>query len=306
VRIKKFTCNSCGAPKVNEYTSPYIVCDYCGSFTDIDFAIGMDYWNSAPAVTLEYQFNKIAFAGKLQTALQNKDRSEYITLQREYWDYYYRTYPAYLPPSIDTGEKYKLYLDVCAESSTEYAFDDSIKEKGSMLNSLQQSLSYNQTPEGTKVVSDSFFKMAEFYISFTKDSFKKFYSDPDYQIMNELLPEKVHLKMKLSMFVQVWLPYLTREDEDKFLIDEGFSLQYTELEKPEGVTGNCEHCKAEIYIPEGSYKVFCESCHRTSKILRTFNCSSCGAQNSVPDNPSKPIDCEYCGVENRLIKAFFG
>ncbi|HMS34360.1 MAG TPA: hypothetical protein PKC91_09750 [Ignavibacteria bacterium] len=306
MRIKKFTCISCGAPKVNEYNSPYIVCDYCGSFTDIDFALGMDYWNSAPAVTLEYQFNKIAFAGKLQTALQNRDRSQYIKLQRFYWDYYYRTYPAYLPPSIDTGDKYKLYLDVCANSSSEYAFDDSNKEKERMLNSLQQSLKYYQTPEGTKVTSDSFFKMAEFYISFTKDSFKKFYGDPDYQIMNELLPAQIHLKMKLSMFVQVWLPYLTSEDADKFLSDAGLSLQYTELEKTVGRTGNCEHCKAEIYIPEGSYKVYCETCHRTSKILKTFNCSSCGAQNSVPDNPSKPIDCEYCGVENRLIQAFFG
>lgn len=129
----------------------------------------MDYWNSAPAVTLEYQFNKIAFAGKLQTALQNRDRSQYIKLQREYWDYCYRTYTAYLPPSIDTGDKYKLYIDVCADSSTEYAFDDNINEKGSMLNSLQQSLEYYQTAEGAKVVSDSFFKMADYYVSFTRD-----------------------------------------------------------------------------------------------------------------------------------------
>lgn len=306
MRIKKFTCISCGAPKVNEYRSPYIVCDYCGSFTDIDFALGMDFWNSVPAVTLNYQFNKIAFADRLHSAIQNMDRKEYSKLQRDYWDYYYRTYPAYLPPSIDTAEKYKLYLDVCADSSTDYAFDASVSEKVNTLNSLQQSMSYHQTPEGVKANSDTFFRMADYYINFLKESFKSFYGNPEFEIMNELLPEQVHLKMKLSMFVQVWLPYLTEADAERFLRSSGFSLQYTVLEKPAGRKGNCGNCNEEIYIPEGSYKVYCESCHRTTKILKTFLCSSCGAQNSVPDNPSKPVDCEYCGVENRLIKAFFG
>ena len=306
MRIKKFTCINCGAPKVNEYRSPYIMCDYCGSFTDIDFETGMNFWNSAPAVTLDYQFNKALFAVNLQNALNKKDRQEYSRLQREYWDYYYRTYPAYLPPSIDTGEKYKMYLDICADSSTDYAFDISIQEKVKELNKLQQSMTYYQTPEGAKAGSDSFFKMADFYTQFTKDSFRSFYGNPEYEIMKELLPEQVHLKMKLSMFVQVWLPYLNEIDADKFLRESGFSLQYTELEKPAGRSGNCEHCNAVLYIPEGSFKIYCESCHRPSKILRTFLCSSCGAKNSVPDDPSKPVDCEYCGVENRLIKAFFG
>ena len=306
MRIKKFTCINCGAPKVNEYRSPYIVCDYCGSFTDIDFAMGMDFWNASPAKTLDYSFNKIAFAGQLQNAFQSNDRTEYSRLQREYWDYYYRTYPAYLPPSIDTGEKYKVYLDVCASSSTNYAFDPSWKEKEKELNQLQQSLSYYQSPSGTKVNSGSFFKMADYYIGFTKESFKDFYNNPDYEIMNELLPSSVHLKMKVSMFVQVWLPYLTDEDVNKFLKQTGFSMQYMELEKPKGKKGSCEHCKMEMYIPEGSYKVYCESCHKTTKVERTFLCSSCGAQNIVPDNPSKPVDCEFCGVENRLIKRFFG
>ncbi|MDQ3194153.1 MAG: hypothetical protein M3P82_04045 [Bacteroidota bacterium] len=306
MRIKKFTCINCGAPKVNEYRSPYIVCDYCGSFTDIDFAMGMDFWNASPGKTLDYQFNKIAFASELRHSLQQNDMKEYSRLQRQYWDFYYRTYPAYLPPSIDTGEKYKIYLDICASSGTNYAFDISWKVKEKELNTLQQSLSYYQSASGVKVTTESFFKMAEYYIGFTKDSFKDFYNNPAYEIMNELLPPEVHLKMKLSMFVQVWLPYLTDEDVKKFLGKTGFSLQYMELEKPEGTAGYCEHCKSEIYIPEGSYKVYCESCHRVSHVKKTFICSSCGAQNSVPDNPSKPIDCEFCGVENRLITRFFG
>jgi hypothetical protein len=246
------------------------------------------------------------YMNRMQYALQKGDRQEYWRLQRGYWDYYYRTYPAYLPPSIDDGYKYRDYLDVCAESSTESGFEPKWGEMARQQQQLQQSLIYNNTGAGTKVQSEGFFKLADFFIGMTKEGFKVFYDNPKYAIMNELLPQTVHLKMKLSMFVQAWLPYLTEEDSDRFLKMTGFSTQYVEIERPSGKNGECEHCKAEIYIPEGSYKVFCEACHKSTKVQATFKCMSCGADNKVPDYPAKPIDCEFCGVENRLIQRLFG
>ncbi len=306
MRIKKFTCINCGAPKVNEYKSPYIMCDYCGSFTDIDFTLGMAFWNQSTLKNIGYAFNKMDYMNRIQAAQQKGDKKEYWRLQRGYWDYYYRTYPAYLPPSIDDGYKYRDYLDVCAESSTDSGFNPIWSQYAAQQQQLQQQLTYYQGPAGTKVHSEGFFKLADFFIGMTKEGFKVFYDNPKYQVMHELLPESVHLKMKLSMFVQAWLPYLTDEDSEKFLKMTGFSTQYVEIERPSGRNGECEHCKAEIYIPEGSYKVHCESCHKTTKVQSTFKCMSCGADNNVPDNPSKPIDCAYCGVENRLISALFG
>ena len=40
MRLKKFVCYRCGAPKINSYTKPYIVCDFCGTLMDLDWAIG--------------------------------------------------------------------------------------------------------------------------------------------------------------------------------------------------------------------------------------------------------------------------
>jgi hypothetical protein len=51
MKIKKFSCYQCGAPKINPYLSPYIICDFCGSFTDIDFAVGLEAWNKDPKRT---------------------------------------------------------------------------------------------------------------------------------------------------------------------------------------------------------------------------------------------------------------
>jgi DNA-directed RNA polymerase subunit RPC12/RpoP len=199
-----------------------------------------------------------------------------------------------------------MYLKVCADSSLNAATDQSIADKQAELQNIQRYLQYKDVG-GKKIVDPLvFLQMADYFIGFTKESFKNFYNDPNYSIMEELLPSTVHLKMKMSTFVQVWLPYLTEENQTKLLKMTGFSLEYVEIEQPPGHTGECAHCKAEIYIPSGSFKVYCEACHKTTKVQSQFKCSSCGAENPVPDNPSKPIECAYCGVENRLIKALFG
>jgi len=306
MRIKKFTCINCGAPKVNEYKSPYIVCDYCGSFTDIDYTLGLDFWKEDPVKTEIYKAKKIELAHRMAYAVNTGNKSEHNKLQNYFWDFYYKTYPEYLPPSIDNEEKYNIYIKVCADSSTNYAFDKSWEQKSLKLNELQNYLTYYKIGDESKVNTEGFFHMAGYYIKFTKDGMKDFYDNPEYSIMHELLPLQVHLKMKLSMFVQVWLPYLTDTDADVFLKMTGFKLQYVDMEKPSGKKGQCSHCKNEIFIPEGSFKVYCENCHKKNIVQTFFTCSSCGAENNVPDNLSKPIECAFCGTENRLIKALFG
>ena len=81
MRIKKFTCINCGAPKVNKYKLPYIVCDFCGSFTDIDYTVGFDVWNEDPVKTEKYKSSKIQFVTKAQNALQRNAKEEYYKLQ---------------------------------------------------------------------------------------------------------------------------------------------------------------------------------------------------------------------------------
>jgi len=306
MRIKKFICLNCGAPKINEYKSPYVVCDYCGSFTDIDYTLGLDFWKESPEKTQTYQLKKIELYNRMQYAIQKKDTNEYRGLQYEFWDYYYRTFPEYLPPSIDSDGKYKLYLDICSDSSTKYAFDPKWGNKGAELNQLQQKLTYYRIGSESKVNSTGFFEMARFYIDYTKEGMRDFYESKENEIMYELLPPDIHLKMKLSMFVQIWLPYLTEEDADRFLKMTGFKLQYMDIEKPAGKKDRCVYCKSDIFVPEGSYKVYCENCHKKNVVQAFFICSSCGAESEVPDNPAKPINCGFCGTENRLIKPLFG
>ncbi|MBE2254930.1 MAG: hypothetical protein IAE65_01930 [Ignavibacteria bacterium] len=306
MRIKKFVCYNCGAPKINEYKSPYVVCDYCGSLMDIDFTIGMDVWNISPERTLKYQKGKYNFETNLADLLNKNKKDEYYKMQFDYWNFYYKIFPEYLPPSVKKGEKYKIYLDIAAESSTDFAFNKKWNNENLKLAEFQSKLQYNFISGKSVVTGDTFFPMADFYINYLKDSMKDFYNDSKYSGLNEFLPLNIHLKMKLSSFVQIWIPYLSDDDADKFLSLSGFKQQYMEIEKPEGKNQNCHYCKNLLFIPEGSFIVYCESCMELNSVNSDFKCSSCGGSNPVPENPAKPVDCSFCGTENKLITPLFG
>lgn len=306
MRIKKFTCYNCGAPKINEYTSPYIVCDFCGSFTDIDYTLGFQNWQSDFERKQKYETEKIVIENTLSNLVSQKRESVYKKLQLHYWDLYYKAFPEYLPPTIDTEEKYKTLLEIAASSSTRDAFDPQSQHLSAESISMQSKLKYYYKDNRAYVEPESFFKLAEFYMNVLRSSFKDFYNNPEYSLMNDFLPEDVHLKMKISSFVQIWLPYLEEEHANRFLKMTGFNQQYVELTKPPGENINCPHCSTQLYIPQGSYKLYCESCHKIVQVRNSFKCMSCGADNHVPENPGKPVNCEYCETENRLIEPLFG
>lgn len=282
------------------------MCDFCGAFTDIDFAVGMETWNESAPTTLNYQFQKMALMSRAQSALAAGDQRSYYNIQKEFWDFYYRSFPAYLPPSIDTEKKYAIYLEICAVSSTESAFDPKWQQYGLQQQALQSSIRYTSSPDGTKAESSSFFRLAEFFAGITKEGMNAFYRDPKFNIMHELLPEPVHFKMKTSMFAQAWLPYLTPSDADRLLRLLGFSNEYVEIERPAGAFVNCGMCTDQLFAPEGSYKVFCEKCRKSTNVRSKFFCMSCGSPNEIPENPAKPVDCASCGIANRLVQPQFG
>lgn len=266
----------------------------------------MDTWNRSPVDTVGYQFRKMQLLGQAEVARARGDRKEYFTRQWEYWNDYYQTFPAYLPPTIDTDLKYRLYLEVCAQSSTESAFDPKWQQYFTRQQELQTAVQYRTDGLERKAESAGFFALAEFFTQMMKEGMRTFYENPRYSVMHELLPESVHMKMKMSMFVQAWIPYLTWQDVDRLLKMLAFSNEYVEMSPPPGNAVECTSCRNQIFAPEGSFRVYCENCRRTTAVKNTFHCTSCGAPNQVPENPAKPIPCSSCGISNRLINPLLG
>lgn len=282
------------------------MCDFCGSLTDIDFEVGMEKWNESSFNQIWYTVRKAMYMQQFQAALSSGNKDAYYLAQREYWDFYYRSFPAYLPPTVDSSAEYQLYLNVCAESSTMTAFDPKWTGYGRHQQQLQAKIKYAILNGERKVEEREFFDLVDFFVEISKEGMREFYENPRYEIMSELLPESVHLKMRTSMFVQAWLPYLTDQTVTRLLDKLDLSNEYVEMEQPPGEHLPCTNCRSQLFAPEGSYRVYCENCRRTSPVRTVFYCSSCGGQNAVPEDPAKPIACERCGVANRLIRPHFG
>lgn len=305
MKIKRFTCIRCGAPKVNSYTLPYIVCDFCGTFTDMDASIGMDVWNRDEDITKYYQKRKVEYEKQLHYALNKKKRDEYLAVQHKYWDVYYKLFPEYLPPTVHESGKYDAFLAICAESSTEMAFDPKWKSLADRQLELQQQIQYTYRGEDVKAEPEGFFALVNFYVDYVRQSFHWFYNHPTYGSMEDWLPADVNMKMKLSFFVQAWMPYLYPSDQEKLLDMLHFNNEYVDAPQFKTTKQSCQHCPAEITVPEGSFKVFCESCRKLNIIQKTFHCVSCGAEQAVPQHPDQPVNCLQCGTENRLIRPLF-
>src|SRR3546814_512041 len=141
------------------------MCDFCVAFTDIDFAVGMETWNESAPTPLNYLFQKMTLTSRAQMVLAAADQGVYYNIKKEDWDFYYRSFPAYLPPSIDTDKKYAIYLEICSVSSTESEFDPKWQQYGAKQQQLQASIQYVPTAAGMKAESTSFFRLAEFFIA---------------------------------------------------------------------------------------------------------------------------------------------
>jgi hypothetical protein len=124
--------------------------------------------------------------------------------------------------------------------------------------------------------------------------------------MEKLLPYEAHLKMRLSNLVQGWMPYLTDNDAHQLLKLTGFAHEYIDAPEAKGQPINCQYCTKEIFAAENAWKVYCENCHRINSIIKTFCCSGCGIENTIPSFPTGALSCTACGTENRVMVPLFG
>ncbi len=306
MKIKKFSCHRCGAPKVNAYKNPYVVCDYCGEMIDVDYAAGLEVWNHSEEHTNKYLQMKQKFETNSARYAKQKNKEAYRKEQYDYWDFYYTHYPEYLPPSIPKGEKYKLFITAAADMMADSVFSNPSTEKNDQYTKAYGNLEYYQKNGKTLVKYESFIKMMDVYLELQSDGFRIVYDNPKYQIMHEVLPEEFQLKMKLSQIAQVWIPYLDDQHADAFLTKHKLKHEYVEIEEPQRINVVCEDCKKDLSIPTGALRCICEHCRHENILRKTTHCINCGNENTLPDNWSMMMDCVTCGTELRVVQPLFG
>ncbi len=304
MRIKKFSCYHCGAPKVTPYKNPYIVCDYCGYMIDVDYAAGLEVWNHSEEHTNQYLERKAIFQAKTELFLAGKNKEMYWKETYDFWDFYYKHYPEYLPPSVPKGEKYNLYIQSAADMAAD-TMDFTSTEKADAYNAAYAAISYYQKDDKNFVEYSSFLKMIEAFLEFQSQGFRIVYDNPKYEIMDEVMPEQFQLKMKLSQIAQVWIPYLEDYNADAFLNQYKLKQEYVEMEEPMRHEVVCEDCKKELSVPVGALVCICEHCRHQNILKKVAHCHNCGVENELPKNWDNMITCNSCGTQLRVVQPLF-
>lgn len=304
MRVKKFDCHQCGAPKVSPYKNPYVVCDYCGHMIDVDYAAGLEVWQHSPEHTAKYVQRKAQFENRTKKYLEEKNRDAYWKETYDFWDFYYTHYPEYLPPTIAKGEKYQLFLQSAADMAAD-TMDFSSTEKADAYNEALRNLVYYQRNGQSFVALDTFLKMIAAFLDFQAQGFRIVYDNPKYQIMHEVMPEQFQLKMKLSQIAQVWVPYLEEKDADAFLELYKLKQEYVEMAEPMRQDVVCEDCKKEMSVPQGALVCICEHCRHENALKKVVNCHDCGYENELPKDWKKMMKCESCGTQLRVVQPLF-
>jgi hypothetical protein len=304
MRVKKFTCHHCGAPKVKPYENPYVVCDYCAHMVDIDYAAGLKVWNHSEEHTAKYTQMKMKFETDIAKYLEQKNKEAYWKAYYNYWDFYYKHYPEYLPPTVPKGEKYELFLKAAADMAANTMHFPN-REKSDAYNKAYTELAYYQKDGQNFVEYTSFIKMIHAYLDLQEQGLRIVYDDDQYKIMHELIPEKFQLKMKLSQIAQVWIPYLEKKDGDKFLRQFNLKEEYVEITEPLTEIISCDDCKQEIQIVKGAIICICEHCRHENILKKTTNCHSCGFENELPEDWNNMINCKSCETQLRVVIPLF-
>jgi hypothetical protein len=304
--VKKFICKRCGAPKINAYHSPYIVCDFCSSLVDVDYTSGYKVWTNNKQTAAEYEKVKHKIEAQLNQFLKDKNPEAYESTQSTYWDYYYKAFPQYLPPTVNTPEIYTKYIEAAARMSTDYAFNPEFKSRESAYQAAYSNLKYYSKDGRSYVTWESFEPMIKHYIQLIHDSFRACYDDPQFDIMHLVLPEDIHLKLKISQLAQIWIPYLEEEKAAQFLELVSLKYEYTDYASLKGETKTCSNCSHEQFVPDNALNFTCEQCNRLTPLKHSVSCSSCGNETALTPDWQETINCSSCGTSNRVIVPLFG
>jgi DNA-directed RNA polymerase subunit RPC12/RpoP len=304
MKIKKFTCYCCGAPKVEQYKNPYIMCDFCGSLMDFDYSKSLDLWKHDAAV--QYGTKSKRYLANSKKFLEQRDRKNYFKEQYELWDNYYTSFPLYLPPTVSGEKDYPDFINALAEMATVHAFNPPPADKLDAYTKAYTAIKYEKKDGKKVVIYSTLMEMMDAMKEYTAEYYQEIYSNPIYEAYQEMMPEPVNMKIQLSQMVQQWMPQLDTKDAARFLKELGLSQEFLEIGIIAKTSVECTKCKKAFEAPQGAIRCSCPHCNHKNIIQKVLSCASCGAENEIPRHLKKVIDCHSCGTELRVVQPLFG
>lgn len=306
LKVKKFVCHKCGAPKVNPYRGVYVVCDYCNTIVDIDYASTVEINAAAPERMAAWNDFYIRYLAENPVFVTNGDKKAHRQLHYEYCKEYFTAFPDSLPPNVPNGEVFEQYCQASADFMSEHAFNPEMQKAKEKYETLYALIEYYEVDGQHKANYQQFANMLDAYMEMLDLEVKILYSNPEYDLFNEYYPEEFNRKQRVSQIAQMWIPYLEEPHATAFLNKYHLSHEYITINQPETTSISCSSCKKELTVPKGAVKCLCTHCRHENTLRTTTNCQNCGVENQIPEKWEMKIDCNSCGTELRIVQPLFG
>jgi hypothetical protein len=303
MKVKKFVCKQCGAPKINPYTGIFVVCDYCNDMIEIDMWSKFELDNEIPEQVEQRNRLNSDYSSTLETFRLENDHEGMLKYCRYVTDEMYKLSPHSLPPNLPKGEKYERFIDVFAGFRMNKFLSEEIKKADQIFMSKFQNIEFYEV-EGRQYVNvNEFIQALDSFLLAIKMEMNLIYDVPKSDDVENYLPRELYEKSKLQEGIRNWLPYIEDGHTDTVLKQYNLMQEFIEINPPEMQMVDCENCKEETLLPKNSIKYVCKGCKHENIVRSTVNCGSCGAQNQIPEKWTIKINCHNCSSELRLVQA---
>lgn len=294
--VKSIRCRSCGSFKTRESLSAYVYCDFCGTFTGWDFDKAVSSIQSAhPGVAYE----KLAAAISIEVlAAKNAgDRETYAALQKRLFGAHIDDCPSYYAPRVSDPPYRAALIEYMAAQYTIMAFSATLRRPEAALNKAMMRITFS-SPE--RVESSSFRRLYEAQAAYNRAVIR----ETELAGLLEIHPDRPDAELSqlcgISLFLVLWLPYLSADDTKWLLEKSGLKGRYVEAKASDPLSGICGNCGENLKAPKGARKTMCEYCgFMNETCIPAVSCPSCGAMIMMLTNRSG-VSCPFC--ETQIIR----
>jgi LSD1 subclass zinc finger protein len=296
-RMKRVTCRTCGASKLQPPKTAYMYCDYCGTLVDWDFKIACQTAGSAKPGP-EYERLSAAEAPVQEQARVAGDKKTYGKSLYKVFGAHMEHCPASYSPRIGDPQYREALLRFTVRSYLAAAFDPDARGREVAMTQAMKGMKWLPGFGTTRAEPQSFRAMVDTYKAYTQRFLDL--CAPFMDTHPDGITHEMSFSMSASTFVQGWLPYLDKTQQDAIIDELGLGGEYVDLKPVETTSRHCGGCGTELKVVEGAKKMVCESCGRMNDVGRPeISCTSCGGPLSLPVGKDR-FSCPSCQAELRV------
>lgn len=298
MKVKKVSCQSCGAPKMTSNQTCFVYCDFCAALIDFDFPklASMAKKNNPDP---DYYDKLNEYNQKLREYKEAGNKEEYYNLQGVVYELMIQNQPFSFSPRIFDPEYKKAYIEFTQKQFTDLAFVPELVELENRQDKLIIDFTSSMYSKNSKT-DVTIREVIDAFLDYQKSCAAHFKKTGLLDQHPDFITEEICVKITASTFILGWSYYFGKGDFKYALEKSNLKSEFIEVDEGTLEKRMCGKCGAEILKAENAKNTICEYCgYKIDIEHNAFPCPGCGTNLSMPANLAE----FFCPTCNTLIKS---